>query len=136
MSRQFVDSLEVRRDGAQRSGEGLATERKGLAHGSVRRAEDDEGIDVGRERRGEGAVRVTVAHGAAPRVDVRRHERDRTTGGDSDIVRSAQTFLVDVPRQRIGVGVVRATGVGGGADGGSRDAVARIGCEEAESWGR
>ena len=123
---QGVDALHVGLHVSERCGEGLAAQCEGSPHGSMRCAEEDEGVGLGRESGGKGAVCMPVAQRSAPRVDVRRDEPDHrlSVGGTGrsrlPVVCRGQARLLDVPPQLGCYPVIGAAGVCGVAHGGLR----------------
>jgi hypothetical protein len=120
--RDGINGAAVGFDGAERRVESLAAEGEGFAHGSVRRAEQHERVDLARQARAKEAIRVPVADLAAPRIDVRR---DETAHGAVLLFGTshADAFLLEVRAQLERVGVVGAAGVGRGAHGRARELV-------------
>ena len=106
---------------------------KGCAHRRVRRAEEDERVDLlPASARRERPVGVAVADRAAPRIDVRRDERRPAASRAARSpfgVRRARHLLVDVPRElvrhRRGRRRPRATRGARGASANSRSTLAR-----------
>ena len=115
--RELAQGVGVGREGSRAaSRRPWGTRRRGGRIGACEvRPEQHEGVDARVEPLGEGAVGVAVARGGAPQVHVRRAEADDGPVRGAAGRGAGEALLLDEAGELVGVVVVGAAGVGGGA---------------------